>query len=67
MTNIKPESKSLENVRRWRRETYEELRSLSPAQRAEQEKQLAAHFGLTVVDSSQLVKPGDLAPRRKTG
>jgi hypothetical protein len=54
---IKPESKMLDEVRRWRKEAYEQRQRQTPAQRAEESERLAAALGLRVMDEKDLVKP----------
>ena len=44
--NEPSESRTLEDVRRWRREAHEQWSRLSPAEREAEEKRLIEEFGL---------------------
>lgn len=61
------ESKVLEEVRRWRREVYEEDLKLTPEERRRKVEALAKEFGLTIAPSrteqrkNEQVRPSDHA------
>lgn len=66
MGPIKPESRMLDEVRRWRRDAYEERSRKAPAQNAEDDRRRAAALGLQVLDEPALVKPTK-SPGKRAG
>lgn len=66
MATIKPESKMLEEVRRWRREVYEERLGMTFEQRAEEDRRLAEELGLRTVRPEDLIKPTTV-PSKQAG
>lgn len=61
MATNRPESKTLQDVRRWRKDAYEARQRMSPEEVARHDRGLAAKLGLRVVS------PEDLARSRRTG
>lgn len=62
--NIKPESKMLDEVRRWRREAYEARRQMSFEERAAEDRKLADELGLRPVPLDQLARPQPESARK---
>jgi hypothetical protein len=60
MANEPRESKTLEDVRRWRREVYEADQKLTLEERRRRETELAAKLGLRVIPANP-----EAAPRRR--
>lgn len=67
MAMIKPESKLLEDVRRWRKEAHEEQLAQSFEERTAEESRLAVTLGLRVMDERDLVMPEGVPPTKSAG
>lgn len=54
----------LDEVRRWRREAYEERLGMIFEERAEEDRRLAAELGLRTVRPEELMKPAAVPSKR---
>jgi len=66
MATIKPDPKSVEDVRRWRKEAYDARQKMTPGELAEHDRKVAESLGLAHLPELRVgnTAPLDQRPRR---
>jgi len=68
MATTPHESKTLEDVRRWRKEAYEEWAKMTHEERVRYERELVERLGLSHLPVAETLEPGtDRETRKKAG
>lgn len=70
MDNERPESKTLEEVRRWRKEAYEARQKMTFEEQERHDREVAERLGLSHLPMSPSPKrtaPSSLPPAKKAG